>query len=113
MLCEVWLANQSRTLAVGLRHLHEAKLCETKPDPHYRADAQEQLHGHHRPTRLDGYQQQGRVLPMTEIREITRAIVQEIGKRDARIYELEQEVEFLTKTLDIISAEAAAEEDER
>ena len=48
---------------------------------------------------------------MTEIREITRAIVQEIGKRDARIYELEQEVEFLTKTLDIISVEAAAEED--
>ena len=48
---------------------------------------------------------------MTEIREITKAIVQEIGKRDARIHELEQEVEFLTKTLDIISAEAAAEED--
>ena len=48
-----------------------------------------------------------------EVREITTAIVQEIGKRDARIYELElrvkdleQEVEFLTKTLDIISAEA-------
>ena len=49
---------------------------------------------------------------MTEIREITRAIVQEIGKRDARIYELEQEVEFLTKTLDIISAEAAAKAEE-
>lgn len=26
---------------------------------------------------------------MTEVREITRAIVQEITKRDARIYELE------------------------
>ncbi len=34
-----------------------------------------------------------------EIREITTAIVQEIGKRDARIYELELQVEFLTKTL--------------
>lgn len=41
-----------------------------------------------------------------EIREITRAIVQEITKRDARIYELEQQVEFLTKTLEIIRAEA-------
>ncbi len=48
-----------------------------------------------------------------EVREITTAIVQEIGKRDARIYELELQVEFLTKTLEIISAEAAAEEDER
>jgi hypothetical protein len=27
---------------------------------------------------------------MTEVREITTAIVQEIGKRDARIYELEE-----------------------
>ncbi len=49
---------------------------------------------------------------MTEVREITTAIVQEIGKRDARIYELEQQVtdlmgqvEFLTKTLEIISEE--------
>jgi hypothetical protein len=40
---------------------------------------------------------------MTEIREITTAIVQEIGKRDARIYELEEQVEFLTKTLEIIA----------
>ena len=38
-----------------------------------------------------------------EIREITTAIVQEIGKRDARIYELEQQVDFLTKTLEIIA----------
>jgi len=38
-----------------------------------------------------------------EIREITTAIVQEIGKRDARIYELEEQVEFLTKTLEIIA----------
>ena len=29
---------------------------------------------------------------MTEVREITNAIVQEIGKRDARIYELEQQM---------------------
>jgi hypothetical protein len=38
-----------------------------------------------------------------EIREITTAIVQEIGKRDARIYELELQVECLTKTLKIIA----------
>jgi hypothetical protein len=46
-----------------------------------------------------------------EIREITTAIVQEIGKRDARIYELELQVEFLTKTLEIISDEAKEDEE--
>jgi hypothetical protein len=40
---------------------------------------------------------------MTEIREITTAIVQEIGKRDARIYELEEQVELLKKSLKIIA----------
>lgn len=66
MLCEVWRIDKSGTLEIGIQHLYEAKLCETKPDPHYRADAQEQLHGHHRPTRPDGDKQQGRVLPMSE-----------------------------------------------
>ena len=38
-----------------------------------------------------------------EVREITTAIVQEIGKRDARIYELEQQVELLKKGLKFIA----------
>jgi len=38
-----------------------------------------------------------------EIREITKTIVQEIGKRDARIYELELQVELLKKTLKFIA----------
>jgi hypothetical protein len=47
MLCEVWRIDKSGTLEIGIQHLHEAKLCETCPNPHHRADAQEQLHGHY------------------------------------------------------------------
>jgi len=38
-----------------------------------------------------------------EVREITTAIVQEIGKRDARIYELELQIELLKKGLKFIA----------
>jgi len=54
-LHQVRQAGESCEMGTWLQHLHGQRVCETCSSTNHSADAQEQLRGHHRPTRPDGY----------------------------------------------------------
>jgi len=94
-LHEVWFAGQSGEVGTWLQHLYEVILCPSTQKTHHRAHAQEQLHRGDQPRGLEGYQQQGRVLPMSWI---VFDRVDELN-RQIRELELQVRVEKLERTL--------------